>query len=405
MASEREAERQRRTNRRLRGAARRRRGPARAAVVAGLIAISERQGARNAARVADAERLGAEALNANRLDDALLLANAGVALDDSVTTRSNLLSTLLRSPAALGVLNVGGEPTASALSPDGGTLAVGERDGTVLLFDTETRELIGDHDAPGPVWSVDFDPQGDSLAIAGGEGAELFKGYLAILDAATARAAQLDIARPPPRRSRHRDCSTSRRRTTPRTGGAWSSPTPAATSTGRCRCSCAATTPAALAPLGKAVRVASRSVSVTPLMSPDGRLLVSSDRATYAIDAETLSLVRRYPVGWRAPRRSAPTAARSRSRTPTAAFACSISPRDGCGRWRPRGPGFRPGDRELQPRRPDPVDLGRERAPWSCGTCDGGSRSRRSPGTRARARARSSAPTAAPSTRWPTTRP
>ena len=50
------------------------------------------------------------------------------------------------------------------------------------------------------------------------------------------------------------------------------------------------------APLGKPVRVADRSVGFRPMMSPDGRLLVSSDRATYAIDAETLSLVRRYPV-------------------------------------------------------------------------------------------------------------
>jgi len=33
-----------------------------------------------------------------------------------------------------------------------------------------------------------------------------------------------------------------------------------------------------------------------PLMSPDGRLLVSTDRATYARDAETLRVIRRYPV-------------------------------------------------------------------------------------------------------------
>ena len=52
-----------------------------------------------------------------------------------------------------------------------------------------------------------------------------------------------------------------------------------------------------LVPLGRAVRVAARSVSVEPVMSSDGRLFVSSDRATHAIDAETLSLVRRYPVG------------------------------------------------------------------------------------------------------------
>ena len=91
-----------------------------AAVVAGVIALSERQGARSAATVADAERLGAQALTEERLDRALRLASAGLALDDSVATRSSLLSTLLRSPAAIGVLRPGGEELlALALSPDG----------------------------------------------------------------------------------------------------------------------------------------------------------------------------------------------------------------------------------------------------------------------------------------------
>jgi WD40 repeat protein len=50
-------------------------------------------------------------------------------------------------------------------------------------------------------------------------------------------------------------------------------------------------------PLGRAVRVAPRSTSTGPLSSPDGRLLVSSDKATYAVDAETLRVVRRYRGG------------------------------------------------------------------------------------------------------------
>jgi WD40 repeat protein/DNA-binding SARP family transcriptional activator len=295
-ASEREAERQRRTNRRLRSLLAGVGVLLALAVVAGVIARSERQGAREAATVADAERLGAEALNEDRFGDALRLANAGAALDDSVTTRSNLISTLLRSPAALGVLNVGGDLSSSALSPDGRTLAIGERDGTVRLFDTETRELIGDHKAPGDVWSVAFDPGGDSLAIAGWKGAEAFDGYLAILDADTA-----DVR-----------------------GSAALGRHPAAPGPGLQYFETAAYAPdgrslvvtysggdvnrelplflrrydaASAAPLGRAVRVANRSVSTTPVMSPDGRLFASSDRATYAIDAETLRVVRRYPFG------------------------------------------------------------------------------------------------------------
>ena len=66
-------------------------------------------------------------------------------------------------------------------------------------------------------------------------------------------------------------------------------------------------------------------------MSPDGRLLVSTDRATYAIDAETLRVVRRYPVG--AVKGRQPRRAHRRDRGyPTGAFACSISPLEGCGR-------------------------------------------------------------------------
>ena len=49
-------------------------------------------------------------------------------------------------------------------------------------------------------------------------------------------------------------------------------------------------------PLGKPVRVAPQSPPTVPLMSPDGRLLVTTDRTTYAIDAETLRVIRRYPV-------------------------------------------------------------------------------------------------------------
>ena len=307
-ASEREAERQRRAVRRLRALLGGVGVLLAAAVVAGVIAISERQGAQEAATVADAERLGAEAVNEARFADALHLANAGSALDDSVTTRSNLLSTLLRSPAALGVLNVGADPNSIALSPDGATLAVAKFDGTVLLFDTETRELLGDHDAPGPVWSVAFDPDGDSLAIAGGDGAELFKGSLAILDADTAEVRS--------------SASLGRHPAAPAPGLQYFE-TAAYAPDGR---SLVVTYSGgdvnrslplfmrrydadSAAPLGRAVRVANRSVVTTPLMSPDGRLLASiaanmrtpfsrpNLAATYAIDAETLRVVRRYPVG------------------------------------------------------------------------------------------------------------
>jgi WD40 repeat protein/DNA-binding SARP family transcriptional activator len=283
-ASERQAERQRRTNRRLRALLAGVGVLLAAAVVAGVIALSERQGARSAATVADAERLGAQALAEDRLDRALRLASAGLALDDSVATRSSLLSTLLRSPAAIGVLSPGSEEAllALALSPDGKTLAVSDADGTVTLFDTETREVVGDHQAPGTAFQIAFDPQGDSLAVAEDSSAT---GTLEILDAATGRVrsstslaagqgfAPLGIVLyAPDGRSLlvpySRGDSLFLRRYDARRG----------------------------TPLGKPVRVGPQ-LDTPPLMTPDGRLLVSTDRAVKALDADTLRVIRRYPVG------------------------------------------------------------------------------------------------------------
>ena len=294
-ASEREAERQHRVNRRLRGLLAGVGVLLAATVVAGVIALSERQGARNAATVADAQRLGAEALAEDRLDQALLLATAGVALDDSVATRSNLLSILLRSPAAIGVLSGDGDPFRSiALSPDGGTLAVGDEDGTVSLFDSDTREPIGDYQAPGPVWALAFDPGGDSLALAGSGGTDVSSAFVEILDADTARVRRsvplgrhpagaglgifVAVNYGPEGRSL---IVTSSGGDLDRTTGLFMRRFDARDAT----------------PRGRAVRVAPRSTTQGPISSPDGPLVVSSDKATYVVDPLTLRVVRRYRVG------------------------------------------------------------------------------------------------------------
>jgi WD40 repeat protein/DNA-binding SARP family transcriptional activator len=282
-ASERQAQRQRRTNRRLRTLLAGVGVLLAAAVIAGVIALSERQGARSAATVADAERLGAQALAEDRLEQALRLATAGLALDDSAATRSSLLSTLLRSPRAIGVLSTGGDAIlALALSPDGGTLAVSDAGGTVTLFDTDTYEVIGDHQAPGPAFQIAFDPQGDSLAVAEDSSAT---GTLEILDAATGRLRSSTslaagqglrnfgvVIYAPDGRSLFvpyfRGDSFFLRRYDARRG----------------------------TPLGKPVRVGPQ-LDTPPLMTPDGRLLVATHRGLKALDAETLHVIRRYPVG------------------------------------------------------------------------------------------------------------
>ena len=138
------------------------------AVVAGAVALGQRGQARDAAVVADAQRLGAGALTEARIDRALLLAQAGVGLDASRTTRGNLLSVLFRSPAALGVLNGDGWPLFStAISRDGRLYATGDERGTVTIFDARTRRVAGRYEIKdGFIQTLNFSPDGRTLAVS-----------------------------------------------------------------------------------------------------------------------------------------------------------------------------------------------------------------------------------------------
>jgi WD40 repeat protein/DNA-binding SARP family transcriptional activator len=139
-------------------------------VVVGLVALAQRGNARDEATRADALRLGSRALAETDLDRSLLLARQGVALDETVQTRGNLLAALLRSPAAIGVLRADGERIlAAALSPDERTIAVGNIPGRVSLFDTRTRRRVAALD-PTPngaaIHELAFSPDGRRLAVA-----------------------------------------------------------------------------------------------------------------------------------------------------------------------------------------------------------------------------------------------
>ncbi len=146
-----------------------------AAAAAGLLALNQRNTARATALTADAQRLGAEALTEDRLDRALLLARAGVGLEETAKTRSNLLATLLRAPhAAIGLLGgtADAEIFATAVSPNGRVLAIGDAPGAVTTFDASSRRklgdyLIGDVIGAGLVQTIAFSPDGGTLAVAG----------------------------------------------------------------------------------------------------------------------------------------------------------------------------------------------------------------------------------------------
>ena len=169
LVSEREALRTRRMNRRLRALLAAALVGLVAAAAGGVVALDQRGDAREAATAADAQRLGAQALTDERVDHGLLLARAGVALDDSAITRGNLLTTLLKNPPALlGVFARANDVDVrgAAISPSGDLAAVGDASGTLQVFSLPDRRPVGTYRLA-YVQHLAFSPDGRTLAVAG----------------------------------------------------------------------------------------------------------------------------------------------------------------------------------------------------------------------------------------------
>jgi WD40 repeat protein/DNA-binding SARP family transcriptional activator len=162
------------------------------AVAGGVVALDQRSSARNEARVAEAQGLGVQALSEPRLDRSLLLARQGVALDQSPATRGYLFEALLRTPAAIRVMDGAGNPlTALDVSPDGQTLAAGDSSGNVLFFDAATgRRIAAPYRALRAISAVRFSPDGKLVALVEGDSVDL-------LDARTHRSKAILLAGPP----------------------------------------------------------------------------------------------------------------------------------------------------------------------------------------------------------------
>ena len=163
-ATEEQVRRERRTNRRLRAGLAAVAAFLAIAIVAGLTAVRAAQREERAATVADARRLGAEALRGNEIDRSLLLAAAATTLDSSQDPKNTLASVLDRAPHLLGAARLG-SMLSITMAPDGRTVATGGPLAGVTLFDAAGLEEVGrNHDVP--VRRVQFSPDGKHLLAA-----------------------------------------------------------------------------------------------------------------------------------------------------------------------------------------------------------------------------------------------
>ncbi len=143
-------------------------------VLASVALVQRRDAERQADRadragtLAEARRLGTQALVVDDYDQALLLAVEGRHLDDSRETRANLLGTIQRSPAATAVIRSESDAFIDlGLTPDGDTLLVsgfGGPDG-LSKYNVATRQREASLPGPGTRVSSAVSPDGRHAVV------------------------------------------------------------------------------------------------------------------------------------------------------------------------------------------------------------------------------------------------
>jgi WD40 repeat protein/DNA-binding SARP family transcriptional activator len=160
--------RERRTVRRLRGLAA---GIAALVVVAAgtsVLAVNQRDRAEEEATVAEARRVGAQALVAPPYDRALLLAVEGVHAWDSPETRGNLVTAIGRSPRAFGVIrSEGARLLELEMQPDGRRVAVVDNFDDITSYDLSTRTAVASLGGSERGYrSPEFSPDGERVVVS-----------------------------------------------------------------------------------------------------------------------------------------------------------------------------------------------------------------------------------------------
>jgi WD40 repeat protein/DNA-binding SARP family transcriptional activator len=168
---ERELRSQRRQNRRLRALLAGVAVLLALALVAGALALVARANANHSATTALANSLGAQAVADPNLDQAMLLGVEAVKLAPSERTEGDLLTALLRAPAAIRTYHASGLRAAGlALSPDGRTLALEDNSPTIFFLDTATGRRIRTVTNPPGESPLGYAPDGRLVMVSGTAG-------------------------------------------------------------------------------------------------------------------------------------------------------------------------------------------------------------------------------------------
>ena len=137
-------------------------------ILAGLLAVRQRNRADSTGTLAEARRLGTQALVVDGYDKALLLAVEGRHLSNSPETRANLLSTIERSSDAVGVIRSDkGGFVDLAMTPDGKTLLVSTDRGAALSsYEVATRRRRAALQLEGFIFRAALSPNGRLAVVS-----------------------------------------------------------------------------------------------------------------------------------------------------------------------------------------------------------------------------------------------
>jgi WD40 repeat protein len=158
-------------------------------VLAGLLAVRQRNRADSAGTLAEARRLGTQALVVDDYDQALLLSVEGRHLRNSLETNVNLLATIERSPDDVRVIRDRNGFNDLAVTPDGKTLLVSTSAG-ISIYDAATGEKRASYSTLDVTPRFALSPDGHTIAVVDATGTpnsttDVYRYHVQLVDTAS----------------------------------------------------------------------------------------------------------------------------------------------------------------------------------------------------------------------------